>query len=672
MYEDQEKIKMDPAEEDCLYKEENHENDGLSQGSPSDEAAFNIPEELKKLPQKPGVYLMHGPHDEIIYVGKAVNLRNRVRQYFQSSRGKTAKILRMVSLIRRFEYVVVDSELEALVLENNLIKEYKPKYNTLLKDDKTYPYIKVTMGEPYPRIMSVRKVKKDKARYFGPFTSGLAVNNTIDMLHKLFQIRTCSRVLPRDIGKERPCLYHHIGQCMAPCNGLISQEEYRAKVLKALDFLSGKYDEVRSYLTDRMNEASEALEFEKAAEYRDLLRSIDEISSRQKVTALDTDDRDIVGIYKQGTEAIAQVFFIRDGRLIGREHFHIETDEKEKMGDTVQSFIKQFYTGTPYIPKEIWLQSEISEEKLLSEWLSGVKGRKVRFLTPKKGQKEKLVEMAVNNARSIFERDADKIKREELRTRGAMKEIAGLLGLPEISRVESYDISNTQGFESVGSMVVFVDGRPKNNDYRKFRIKSVSGPNDYASMKEVLTRRFEHGIRERNEEKQSSFTAFPDLIMMDGGKGQVNIALEVLSELGLDIPVCGMVKDDRHRTRGLYYENEELPIDIHSEGFKLITRIQDETHRFAIEFHKSLRSKAGVHSVLDDIPGIGPKRRRELMRHFRDMESLKAADIEELSSLPGMDRRAAESVYEFFRKGQEPSEFPAEGPEEESSEQQLQ
>ena len=672
MYEDQEIIKMDPAEEDCLYKEENHENDGLSQGSPSDEAAFNIPEELKKLPQKPGVYLMHGPHDEIIYVGKAVNLRNRVRQYFQSSRGKTAKILRMVSLIRRFEYVVVDSELEALILENNLIKEYKPKYNTLLKDDKTYPYIKVTMGEPYPRIMSVRKVKKDKARYFGPYTSGLAVNNTIDMLHKLFQIRTCSRVLPRDIGKERPCLYHHIGQCMAPCNGLISQEEYRAKVLKALDFLSGKYDEVRSYLTDRMNEASEALEFEKAAEYRDLLRSIDEISSRQKVTALDTDDRDIVGIYKQGTEAIAQVFFIRDGRLIGREHFHIETDEKEKMGDTVQSFIKQFYTGTPYIPKEIWLQSEISEEKLLSEWLSGVKGRKVRFLTPKKGQKEKLVEMAVNNARSIFERDADKIKREELRTRGAMKEIAGLLGLPEISRVESYDISNTQGFESVGSMVVFVDGRPKNNDYRKFRIKSVSGPNDYASMKEVLTRRFDHGIRERNEEKQSSFTAFPDLIMMDGGKGQVNIALEVLSELGLDIPVCGMVKDDRHRTRGLYYENEELPIDIHSEGFKLITRIQDETHRFAIEFHKNLRSKAGVHSVLDDIPGIGPKRRRELMRHFRDMESLKAADIEELSSLPGMDRRAAESVYEFFRKGQEPSEFPAEGPEEESSEQQLQ
>ena len=620
-----------------------------SPGEAEAEAGFNIPEELKKLPKKPGVYLMHGPKDEIIYVGKAVNLSNRVRQYFQSGRGKSTKILRMVSLIRRFEYVVVDSELEALVLENNLITEYKPKYNTLLKDDKTYPYIKVSMGESFPRIMSVRRVKKDKGRYFGPYTSGLAVNNTIDLLHKLFKIRTCQRVLPRDIGKERPCLYYHIGQCMAPCNGLVSEEEYRAQVTKAVDFLSGKYDEVRRYLTDHMNEASEAMEFEKAAEYRDLLKSIEEISSRQKVTALDTDDRDIIGIYKEKAEAIAQVFFIRDGRLIGREHFHIETDENERLRDTVQSFVKQFYTGTPYIPKEIWLQTEIDEEELLCEWLSKIKGRRVRMLTPKKGQKEKLVEMAVNNAKTVFERDADKMKREEQRTKGALREIGELLGLPDISRVESYDISNTQGFESVGSMVVFVDGRPKNNDYRKFRIKSVSGPNDYASMEEVLTRRFEHGLREQSEERQSSFTAFPDLIMMDGGKGQVNIALKVLSKLGLSIPVCGMVKDDRHRTRGLYYENEELPIDIHSEGFRLITRIQDETHRFAIEFHKSLRSKEGVHSVLDDIPGIGPKRRRELMRHFKDIRLLKEASVEELSELPSMDRRAAESVYEFFR-----------------------
>lgn len=675
-----------------------HMDDALEEDN-----GFDIPAELKKLPKKPGVYLMHGPKDEVIYVGKAVNLSNRVRQYFQSSRGKTAKIQRMVSLIRRFEYVVVDSELEALVLENNLIKEYKPKYNTLLKDDKTYPYIKVTMGEAFPRIMSVRRVKKDKGRYFGPYTSGLAVNNTIDLLHKLFKIRTCSRNLPKDIGKERPCLYHHIGQCSAPCAGLISEEEYRTGVMKALDFLSGKYDEVRRYLTDSMNEASEAMEFEKAAEYRDLLKSIEDISTKQKVTALDTDDRDIIGIYKYRAEAIAQVFFIRDGRLIGREHFRIESDEKERMQDTVQSFVKQFYTGTPYIPKEIWLQTEIPEEELLSEWLSKVKGRKVRFLTPKKGQKEKLVEMAINNARSIFERDVNKIRREEQRTKGAMKEIADLLGLEDISRVESYDISNTQGFESVGSMVVFVDGKPKNNDYRKFRIKSVAGPNDYASMEEVLTRRFTHGMRELLElenawdnasestegaaelqrepgqdgqEKhssevlnrdapqrepgedgrermvrktaRSSFSSFPDLIMMDGGKGQVNIALKVLSELGLDIPVCGMVKDDRHRTRGLYFNNEELPIDTHSEGFRLITRIQDETHRFAIEYHKSLRGKAGVHSILDDIPGIGPRRRRELMRHFRDIESLKAASEEELSKVPGMDRRAAASVYSFF------------------------
>ena len=653
---------------------------------------FDIPAELKKLPKKPGVYLMHGPRDEVIYVGKAVNLSNRVRQYFQSSRGKTAKIQRMVSLIRRFEYVVVDSELEALVLENNLIKEYKPKYNTLLKDDKTYPYIKVTMGEAFPRIMSVRRVKKDKGRYFGPYTSGLAVNNTIDLLHKLFKIRTCSRNLPKDIGKERPCLYHHIGQCSAPCAGLISEEEYRAGVMKALDFLSGKYDEVRKYLTDSMNEASEAMEFEKAAEYRDLLRSIEDISTKQKVTALDTDDRDIIGIYKYRAEAIAQVFFIRDGRLIGREHFRIDSDEKERMQDTVQSFVKQFYTGTPYIPKEIWLQTEIPEEELLSEWLSKVKGRKVRFLTPKKGQKEKLVEMAINNARSIFERDVNKIRREEQRTKGAMKEIAEFLGLGGISRVESYDISNTQGFESVGSMVVFVDGKPKNNDYRKFRIKSVAGPNDYASMEEVLTRRFTHGLRELSDmekaqgnasagtdvsaedqqgtdkrEQQmpkpegeqrpdgkavrSSFSAFPDLIMMDGGKGQVNIALKVLSDLGLDIPVCGMVKDDRHRTRGLYFNNEELPIDTHSEGFRLITRIQDETHRFAIEYHKSLRGKAGVHSVLDDIPGIGPKRRRELMRHFKDIMSLRDASEDELAVVPGMDRRAAASVYAFFHDG---------------------
>lgn len=612
--------------------------------------AFNIPEELKKIPAKPGVYLMHGPKDEIIYVGKAVSLKNRVRQYFQSPKGKTAKILKMISLIRRFEYIVVDSELEALVLENNLIKEYRPKYNTLLKDDKTYPYIKVSMGEAFPRIYSTRRVLKDKARYFGPYPSALAVKDTIDLLHKLFHIRTCNRVLPRDIGKERPCLYYHIGQCDAPCAGLVGEADYRAQVQKALEFLSGKLDAVRNELKTRMETASEALEFERAAEYRDLLKAIEEIAIRQKVTSVDTDDRDIIGLAMKGTDAVAQTFFIRDGRLIGREHYHLEVDEHDSEAEVLLSFLKQFYTGTPYIPREIWLPCAVEGAALLEEWLTGAKGQRVYLRLPKKGQKEKLVEMAVQNAALILNRDAEKLKREEARTKGAMEEIRACLGLPLLSRVESYDISNTNGFESVGSMVVFQDGSPKRNDYRKFRIRTVVGPNDYASMREVLTRRFAHGLREQEEEKVSAFTRFPDLIMMDGGRGQVNIAVEVLQSLGLSIPVCGMVKDDHHRTRGLYFHNEELPIDAHSEGFKLITRIQDETHRFAIEYHKSLRGKESVHSILDDIKGIGKVRRRALMRSYGDLQKLQAASVEELLQVPELDRRAAEAVYAFFHK----------------------
>lgn len=619
--------------------------------------AFDIAAELKKLPQRPGVYLMHGPKDEVIYVGKAVNLKNRVRQYFQSPNGKTAKILRMISLIRRFEYIVVDSELEALVLENNLIKEYRPKYNTLLKDDKTYPYIKVSMGEAFPRIYSTRRVKKDKARYFGPYTSGLAVKETIDLLHKLFKIRTCSRVLPRDIGKERPCLYYHIGQCDAPCAGFIDEAAYRAQTEQAVEFLSGKYEPVRAYLKNRMEQASEAMEYERAIEYRDLLKAIEEIATRQKVTSYDLDDRDIIGLFQKGQDAVAQVFFIRDGRLIGREHYHMEVDENDKEADVLVSFLKQFYTGTPYIPKELWVQDDIEGKELLEQWLSKAKGQRVRILTPKKGQKEKLVEMAIENARIILERDSEKLKREEARTKGAMEELKNLLGLPVLNRVESYDISNTNGFESVGSMVVFQDGSPKRSDYRKFKIRTVKGPNDYASMREVLKRRFEHGLEGQKalqeagmENRRDAFCIFPDLILMDGGKGQVNIALSVLQELGICIPVCGMVKDDRHRTRGLYCDNIELPIDTHSECFRLITRIQDETHRFAIEYHKSLRGKANVHSVLDDIKGIGPVRRRALMKQFGSLEALKAADTETLSKLPEMSREAAEAVYAFFHQ----------------------
>ena len=591
---------------------------------------------------------MHGPKDEIIYVGKAVNLKNRVRQYFQSTNGKTDKIKKMISLIRRFEYIVVDSEMEALVLENNLIKENSPKYNTLLKDDKTYPYIKVTAGEDFPRIFLTRRVKRDKSRYFGPYTSAGAVRDTIDLLHRIFKIRTCSRRLPQDIGRERPCLYYHLGQCLGPCNGYVDKAEYRKHVDRAMDFLQGKYDFVKKYLTEKMQLASESMEFEKAIEYRDLINEIEELKASQKVTVTDTEDRDIIGISVLGHDALAQVFFMRDGRMIGREYFHLDAEAEEDISDIVRAFIGQYYSGTPYIPKELWIQTDISDRELLERWLSGQRGMNVKIITPKKGNKEKLVEMAVKNAENQLLKDFEKLKRESERTKGASEEIRKLLGLETLNRIESYDISNTNGFESVGSMVVFVDGRPKNMDYRKFKIRSVKGPDDYASMREVLMRRFQHGIKDAENEVNGSFADMPDLILMDGGRGQVNIALDVLNELGLDVPVAGMVKDDRHRTRGLYFNNVEIGVDIHSEGFKLITRIQDETHRFAIEYHRSFRSKEQVHSILDDIPDIGPARRRALMRHFKDINAIRAAKVDELMDVEGMSRKAAESVYAFF------------------------
>lgn len=604
---------------------------------------FDIQKELKKLPKKPGVYLMHGPSDEIIYVGKAVNLFNRVHQYFQDPSGKSPKIQKMISLIRRFEYIVVDSELEALVLENNLIKENRPKYNTLLKDDKTYPYVKVSVNEAFPRIYQTRKFKKDKCRYFGPYTSGLAVKECIELLHKLFKIRTCNRKLPEDFGKERPCLYYHLNQCTAPCTGNVSSEEYGENIKKALSFLSGKYEEVTEYLTAEMMKASENLEFEKAAEYRDLLKAVDALSVKQKVTANDLDDRDIIGIANSGRDAVAMVFFIRQGKMIGREHYHIETDDGYQLPDITSAFINRFYTGTPYIPKEIWAQCDFPESALTEKWLTEISGHKCSIIVPKKGTKVDLIEMAVENANIMLRQDTEKIKKEELRTRGALNQVKDLLSLPELRRVESFDISNTNGFNSVGSMVVFFDGLPKRNDYRKFRIKSVEGPNDYASMREVLQRRFSHD----NTEK---FGAYPELILMDGGKGQVNIAEDVINELGLHINVAGMVKDDHHRTRGIYFKGTELPIDTQSEGFHLITRIQDETHRFAIEYHKSLRTREQVHSVLDDIDNIGPVRRRALMKYFTDIHSIKEAPVEELLKVEGMDMRSAQCVYDYFHK----------------------
>ena len=610
---------------------------------------FDIQEELKKLPGKPGVYLMHDEKDEIIYVGKAVSLKNRVRQYFQSSRNKGAKIEQMVTHIRRFEYIITDSELEALVLECNLIKEHRPKYNTMLMDDKAYPFIKVTVEEPYPRVMLARRMAKDKSRYFGPYTSAGAVKDTIELIRRLYHVRSCNRKLPRDIGKERPCLNYHIHQCKAPCQGYISEEEYRKSIQEVLRFLGGNYEGILKDLEEKMNQASEELEFERAIEYRELLSSVQKIAQKQKITDTAGEDRDILAVALEGEDAVVQVFFIRGGRLIGRDHFYLKIGEGDGAGEILSSFVKQFYAGTPYIPAEIMLPEPVADAEVIEEWLSGKRGRKVHIRIPQKGMKEKLVELAEKNAALVLNTDKERLKREEGRTIGAVKELEKILGLTGIRRMEAYDISNTSGFASVGSMVVYERGKPKRNDYRKFRIKGVQGPDDYASMEEVLTRRFQHGLEEQKEGKDlGGFREFPDLILMDGGKGQVNVALEVLEKLGLSIPVCGMVKDDNHRTRGLYYNNIELPIDKDSECFRLITRIQDEAHRFAITFHRQLRGKSQVHSVLDDIPGVGPARRKDLMRHFENIEAIRNADIEELKKLPSMNEKSARDVYHFF------------------------
>lgn len=645
---------------------------------------FDIQEELAKLPHSPGVYLMHDKNDAIIYVGKAIDLNKRVHSYFRASTKKTAKIRKMVSLIDHFEYILTDSELEALVLENNLIKEHRPKYNTMLKDDKTYPYIKVTLGEEYPRVLFSRLMKKDKSKYFGPFTSAASVKDTIDLLCKLYKIRTCSRKITGQMedasfepgemaqgeemqrgetaagdanARNRACLNYHMKQCDAPCMGLISKEEYAHNVKKALDFLNGNYNEVLKELEEKMLQASENMEFEEAGRYRDLRSSVLAVAQKQKITDFGGEDKDIVALARDDTDAVVQVFFVRDGKLIGREHYYMthvaDNTEEEILG----SFVKQFYAGTPYLPGTIMLSREIDDMALLEEWLTARKGRKVRFVVPKIGTKEKLVELAARNAELVLGQDKERILRETQRTTGAVKEITDLIGIGEAKRIEAYDISNISGYESVGSMIVFVDGKPRRSDYRKFKIKSVEGPNDYASMQEVLTRRFLHGLDERESNKKQdrddafgSFTKFPDLILMDGGRGQVNIALQVLQQLNLQIPVCGMVKDDHHRTRGLYFENRELPIDVHSEGFKLVTRVQDEAHRFAIEYHRSLRGKSSVKSVLDEINGVGPARRKALMRHFDSLAQIKAATVEQLMEIPEINERCANEIYLYFHK----------------------
>lgn len=610
---------------------------------------FDIEEELKKLPAKPGVYIMHDKSDAIIYVGKAISLKNRVRQYFQSSRNLSPKIQKMVSLVARFEYIVVDSEMEALVLECNLIKEHRPKYNTMLKDDKHYPYIRVTVNEPFPRVLFARSRGKDKAKYFGPYTSGQAVKDTLDLLKKTYQIRNCNLNLPKE-KNSRPCLYYHIGQCKAPCQGEISREAYGAAIEQVMAFLGGNLSLITKRLEQLMKEASMNLEFEKAAEYRDLLNSVHRMAERQKADADLTVDRDIAAIATAGEEAVVQVFFVREGKMIGREHFYLTGVEGEDRAFVLQEFIKQFYGGTPHIPKELLLSEELEERELLENYLSERSGRRVKIHVPKKGEKERLVELAEKNASMVLQKDAEKIAAEEKKTKGAADEIAELLGLRSLGRTESFDISNTAGFASVASMVVFENGKPNKAEYRKFRIKTVQGSDDYASMREVLTRRFSHGLKELEEGTEEKFSKFPDLILMDGGKGQVNIAEQVLYELGIHIPVCGMVKDDKHRTRGLYFHNEELPMNQHSEGFRLLTRIQDETHRFAIEYHRSLRGKEQVHSILDEIEGIGPTRRRALMKAFGSQEAIREATEAELAAVDSMNAAAAHAVYTFFQK----------------------
>lgn len=615
---------------------------------------FDIPAELKKLPESPGVYIMRDKTDDIIYVGKAKILKNRVRQYFQNSANHSLKVKQMVSNIDHFEYIVTGSEVEALILENNLIKKHNPKYNILLKDDKTYPYIKVTTNEMFPRVFVTRKLLKDKNKYFGPFTNSSAVKENIALIDKIWQVRRCSKIFPRDIGKGRPCLNYHIGQCKAVCTGKVSEEEYNKMIGEILDFLGGKTENVVKNLTSKMLKYSAEMEFEKAAEVRDTIESIKILNQKQIIENLHIDDRDVIGFARGVRECIMQIFFIRGGKITGREHFMLEECEGVEDKELMTQFVQQFYSGTPFIPKEVILQCEIDDFDLISQWLSEQKGQRVNVLVPQKGERKSLVLMAQNNAKIVLDKFGAEIRREHKRTKGALEEIQKALNIDfELNRIESYDISNTQGFESVASMVVFENGFPKRSDYRKFKIKTIIGPDDYGSMEEVITRRFTRYINETSGDenvKKAGFDKKPDMIFLDGGKGQISAVQKALTNLNLYVPVCGMVKDDRHRTRALMYNGEEIELPYTSEGFKLLTRMQDEVHRFAIEYHRKLREKKQVHSILDDISGIGSVRRKALMKHFGDINAIRRAEVEELQQVDGMNIKSAEAVYNFFRK----------------------
>ena len=609
---------------------------------------FQIEEELKKLPDLPGVYLMKDDTGHIIYVGKAINLKNRVRQYFQSSKNHSIKVKKMVQHIASFEYIITRSEVEALVLECNLIKKFDPKYNIRLKDDKTYPYIKINIQDAFPRMTIVRQMKKDGARYFGPYTNVSAMWEIVEIIKNTWPMRTCSRNLPRDIGKERACLNCHIGKCLAPCEGKIKQEEYKKMIDEVLNFLSGKYKEVIKKLQEDMLTASEELQFEKAAQLRDQIMAIEKIEQKQTATLSSMLDQDVIAFAKSPEDTLIQVYFVRQGKLVGREHFYLQGTEDETIEDIFRDFIVQFYANATFIPKEVVIERLPSEQEVLESYLAEKRGSKISLITPQKGSKHGLMELASKNAEVTLSQFGDQIKKEQERTKGAIEEIQKAIGLDKVPyRMEAYDISNTQGIQSVGGMVVFEGGKPKKSDYRKFKIKSIFGPNDYGSLEEVLDRRFN---RMKNEEEGSSFSKMPDLILMDGGKGQVSVAEKVMKKYQLHIPICGMVKDDRHRTRGLLYQGEEILLETRSEGFKLITRIQDEVHRFSIEYHKKLRGKAQIQSILDDIPGIGKERKKILMQHFKSVENLKAASLEEIEQVEGIPQKVASNIYQFFHK----------------------
>lgn len=609
---------------------------------------FNIPEELKRLPDKPGVYLMKDEQGHIIYVGKAINLKNRVRQYFQSSRNHSIKVQKMVEHIVSFEYIVTRSEMEALVLECNFIKKYDPKYNIRLKDDKHYPYIKLDVQDAFPKVTIVRKMKKDGAKYFGPYTDAKAMWEIVDIIKQTWKLRTCTRNLPKDIGKERACLNYHIGKCYAPCIAAISQEAYGQVIDEVQSFLSGKYKEIIKRLKMQMEEASENLEFEKAAMLRDQMSAILKVEQKQNATVGSMIDQDVIAFAKNPEDTLIQIYFVRQGKMVGREHFYLQDTEDEIIENIFRDFVVQFYADATFIPKEIVIERVPAEKEILESYLQAKKGAKVQLITPQKGTKQGVMELASKNAELTLSQFGDQIKREEQRTKGAIKEIQEAVGLEVLPyRMEAYDISNTQGIQSVGGMVVFEGGKPKKSDYRKFKIKSIDGPNDYGSLEEVLTRRCE---RLKNEQEENSFSKRPDLILMDGGKGQVSVAEKVLKRYGFHIPVCGMVKDDRHRTKGLLYNGQEVILPTHSEGFKLITRVQDEVHRFSIEYHKKLRSKAQVQSVLDGISGVGKERKKLLMIHFKSVDKLRQASLSEIEQVEGIPPQVASNIYNYFHR----------------------